>query len=399
MPYDTDIRESWTDAHEAAFVSLKEALMSAPVLAQPNFSKPFTLHTDASGEALGAVLTQDDDDGNPLAIGYASRTLTDVERRYSATESECLAVIWAIEHFRWCLHGHHFKLYSDHQAIQFLMGGGASRSTNRKHHRWLAELQTYDFNICHRPGEDNVVPDALSRCYALSPAHRQEYLAALLSLTLSTRDYAVCHRPITTHGFQFQHTEDGIPLATAARLAACMAFSVTSPEPLNARSQVQLMATDSNRPVVVPDEGPLELETLLCSPTCLAPSCRVSDTAYIVVPDPSRLHHTCHRQWTRYLDSYTTVAYLPFVDGVAAPRIAITMSPVEALAPQLMSVTTSPAPLPHIDQSVVPLQRSRPLHVMELCGGLGIILEAMLRAGFQVHTYTYVDNTPRPRRL
>lgn len=112
------------DAHEQSFEALKAALASAPVLAQPDFSKPFTLHTDASGSALGAVLTQDDDDGSPRAIGYASRILTDVERRYSATETECLAVIWACESFRHYLHGHHFNLYSDHQALQFLMGGG-----------------------------------------------------------------------------------------------------------------------------------------------------------------------------------------------------------------------------------------------------------------------------------
>ncbi len=66
--------------------------MSFPCLIQPDFSKEFYLHTDASGTALGAVLTQQDSDGCHQAIGYASRILTDAERRYNATESECLAV-------------------------------------------------------------------------------------------------------------------------------------------------------------------------------------------------------------------------------------------------------------------------------------------------------------------
>ena len=180
LPYNKrkppDIREHWTEEHTKAFEGLKQALISRPVLAQPDFTKPFTLHTDASGAALGAVLTQDDDEGHPRAIGYASRTLTDVETRYSATETECLAVIWACEAFRHYLHGHHFNLFSDHQALKFLMGGGASRSTNRKHHRWLAELQSYQFPICHRPGAENVVPDALSRCYSLQALNMEHFL-------------------------------------------------------------------------------------------------------------------------------------------------------------------------------------------------------------------------------
>ncbi len=115
--------------------------MSFPCLIQPDFSNEFYLHTDASGTTLGAVLTQQDSDGCHQAIGYAGRILSDVERRYSAAESECLAVAWAVEHFRPWLHGHNFHLFLDHSALQYLLGGAAARNTNREHHRWIAELQ------------------------------------------------------------------------------------------------------------------------------------------------------------------------------------------------------------------------------------------------------------------
>ena len=91
-----------------------------------------------------------------------------------------MAVTWAVEHFRPYLHGHFFTLYTDHSALQFLMGGGAARSTNRKHHRWLAELQSYDFISEHRPGKENIVPDALSRCYLAEHPYAQHWEETLL---------------------------------------------------------------------------------------------------------------------------------------------------------------------------------------------------------------------------
>ena len=67
----------WTAEHQESFDKLKDALTSAPILAYPNYSKKFVLETDTSLKGLGAVLTQEDDDGNFCVISYASRMRLD----------------------------------------------------------------------------------------------------------------------------------------------------------------------------------------------------------------------------------------------------------------------------------------------------------------------------------
>ncbi|XP_058827009.1 uncharacterized protein LOC131686989 [Topomyia yanbarensis] len=94
----------WTEDCERAFQSLKSHLISAPVLATPNYSKPFAVACDASDVAIGGVLTQDYS-GGEKAISYFSQKLSSAERKYSVTQRECLAVIRSIEKFRGYLEG------------------------------------------------------------------------------------------------------------------------------------------------------------------------------------------------------------------------------------------------------------------------------------------------------
>jgi hypothetical protein len=102
-----------------AFQKIKDALVSAPVLSSPDFSKPFVIQTDASNTGLGAVLTQDLD-GDERVIAYASRSLTKAERNYSVTERECLAVLFALEKFRPYVEGTHFTIVTDHYSLLWL---------------------------------------------------------------------------------------------------------------------------------------------------------------------------------------------------------------------------------------------------------------------------------------
>ncbi|XP_044755050.1 uncharacterized protein LOC123314004 [Coccinella septempunctata] len=81
----------WETAKQTAFETLKQKLTHSPVLACPDFSKPFVLQTDASDAGLGAALTQTVD-GQEKVIAYASRTLSGPEKNYSVTEKECLAI-------------------------------------------------------------------------------------------------------------------------------------------------------------------------------------------------------------------------------------------------------------------------------------------------------------------
>lgn len=86
----------WTDECETLFQEIKEHLVSAFVLYCPDFSKTFILQTHASAYGIGAVLSQENENGKSV-ISYISRSLTKQEQKYSTTERECLAVIWCGE--------------------------------------------------------------------------------------------------------------------------------------------------------------------------------------------------------------------------------------------------------------------------------------------------------------
>lgn len=89
----------WTPEAELAFQDVKSCLITAPILSCPDFAKPSTISCDASGVGIGAVLSQQYEQGEGV-VAYASRTLTKQEQKFSATEREYLAVIWAVENFR-----------------------------------------------------------------------------------------------------------------------------------------------------------------------------------------------------------------------------------------------------------------------------------------------------------
>lgn len=90
------VKFKWTDSCQQAFDTLKTALTNAPILAFPQFDKPFLVQVDASDSGIVMVLSQIQD-GREVAIAYAGRDLNPTERNYSATEREALAVIAAIK--------------------------------------------------------------------------------------------------------------------------------------------------------------------------------------------------------------------------------------------------------------------------------------------------------------
>ena len=115
---------SWTDDSQQAFLHLRQLLIEAPIISYPDFSRPFILQLDASDVGLSAILAQKlfDPDGvqREHVIGYASRTLSSQERRYSPTERECLAIVYGCSHFRPYLEGLRFTVLTDHRALKWL---------------------------------------------------------------------------------------------------------------------------------------------------------------------------------------------------------------------------------------------------------------------------------------
>ncbi|XP_053541151.1 uncharacterized protein LOC128634541 [Ictalurus punctatus] len=158
----------WTADAERAFQALKEALTSAPILRNPDFDLPFTVHTDASETGLGAVLSQTFN-GEEHPVLYISRKLSPAERKYAAVEREALAIKWAIEELRYYLAGRHFVLITDHAPLQWM---AKAKDTNARVTRWFLALQDFSFQVKHRAGAQHGNADGLSRRDALWAHHR-----------------------------------------------------------------------------------------------------------------------------------------------------------------------------------------------------------------------------------
>ena len=127
----------WDSDKEEAFQTLKQRLVSEPVLLSPDMCKPFTIQSDASDRAIGAVLSQLDDNGKEHPVAYLSRKLDFAEEKCSIMEKECLAIIWAIKQWHVYLYGNSFHVQTDHKSLQWLE---PMKHTNNRLTRWSLAL-------------------------------------------------------------------------------------------------------------------------------------------------------------------------------------------------------------------------------------------------------------------
>ena len=155
----SDTEWVWGEIQQDAFDRLREALTSDCVVAHYDQTADTELKVDASPVGLGAILLQRSK-GVVRPVAYASRTLTDVERRYSQTEKEALAVVWACERFHIYLYGKQFTLYTDHKPLEIIYSPKSKPPPRIE--RWALRLQPYQFNIVHMAGKTNPA-DVLSR--------------------------------------------------------------------------------------------------------------------------------------------------------------------------------------------------------------------------------------------
>ena len=154
------VKWTWNEHLERAFNEIKLLFSSSVLLNYPEIKKPFYLQTDASDVALGAVLFQLDEDGNPCPIIYASRTLKGAELAYYTTEKELLAIVWALHKFRSYIMGGKIIIRTDHKALTFLK---TCKLLSGRLTRWTMAIQDYDISIEYCPGKNNLVADTLSR--------------------------------------------------------------------------------------------------------------------------------------------------------------------------------------------------------------------------------------------
>ncbi|WVZ80237.1 hypothetical protein U9M48_027730 [Paspalum notatum var. saurae] len=146
---------TWSPNCEEAFQSLKRSLTTAPVLAQPDVTKPFDVYCDASGNGLGCVLMQEG-----RVVAYASRQLRKHEANYPTHDLELAAVVHALKIWRHYLLGNTCHIYTDHKSLKYIL---TQPELNMRQRRWLELIKDYDLEIHYHPGKANVVADALSR--------------------------------------------------------------------------------------------------------------------------------------------------------------------------------------------------------------------------------------------
>lgn len=154
------IKWKWTSEQQEAFDRIKKIFVEVVTLAHPDPEKPYILTTDASEYALGAVLSQTNDDGQEQVIMFASRTLKGAEIAYFTTEKELLAVVWALQKFVTYLQGAKTIVRTDHQALTFMR---TCKFNNSRITRWILAIQDFDLEIQYIPGNQNIVADMLSR--------------------------------------------------------------------------------------------------------------------------------------------------------------------------------------------------------------------------------------------
>jgi hypothetical protein len=150
-----DTKFDWTPECSTAMKNVIAAVTSAPILQTPDYKKKFTVTTDASDQALGAVISQDD-----KPIEFLSKKFSQQELNWTVHEKETFAMVYAINHWRYYLqNGIPFEVVTDNMAVTYIQ---TQTKLSPKQARWMETLGEFDFIIQHKPGLTNIIVDAIS---------------------------------------------------------------------------------------------------------------------------------------------------------------------------------------------------------------------------------------------
>ena len=187
----------WDATQQKAFDNVKRTLSSAEVLAHydPN-SKTTVIAADACQDGLGAVLLQTDVNGNRRPIAYASRSLTDTEKRYAVIEKEALASTWACEKFSDYVLGLKFILETDHRPLVPLLSSTELSKMPTRVLRFRLRLMRYAPEMKYVQGTHQQTADALSRAPVDKPTAEDE---VFIEETEAFKDSVIRHIPATDH--------------------------------------------------------------------------------------------------------------------------------------------------------------------------------------------------------
>ncbi|KAF8734936.1 reverse transcriptase, partial [Rhizoctonia solani] len=153
----------WEAREQEAFQGLNDAITNALVFCHANPTKPYFLETDASGMALGSILSQQQEDGQLHPLGFLSESFSGAEQNYDTHNKELLAIICSFEYWRIFLEGtlHPIMVFTDHRDLEYWK---ESWTFNQRHTQWHLLLAGYNFQIVYRPSKQSSKPDALPCC-------------------------------------------------------------------------------------------------------------------------------------------------------------------------------------------------------------------------------------------
>ena len=204
-----DVAFKWNEECETAFTTLKNKLISAPVLVKADQTLAFEIHTDASDTHIGGALMQlEGKDLKP--IGFYSKKLNSTEKRYSVTDREAMAIVNTcrfFSHYLWCKP---FKIVTDHQPLTTVF---KKRTHCPRMSRYILEMRDYTYQIVYKKGAQHTVPDMLSRPVGVIRDLKEKDLQSstntqFLGLTMDAIKTAQREDKVWTKLIQFLEGED-----------------------------------------------------------------------------------------------------------------------------------------------------------------------------------------------
>ena len=176
-----DVVFTWEVNEQQAFDEIKALISSAPLLKYFNPDLPVEIQTDASSSSLGACLVQ-----------YASRPLTETEKRYSQIEKEMLSVVFGLTRFHTYTYGRKVTVYNDHKPLAAVLKRPVGKNPNRLQ-RMLCRIMGYDLDFKYIKGKDLLIVDALSRSHTTNHTRNQS------EEEIETIDLVIQDQSVTSH--------------------------------------------------------------------------------------------------------------------------------------------------------------------------------------------------------
>lgn len=174
-----DVKFIWSAECQESFEKIKALLCSKPILNIFDPELPINIYTDASIKGVGAVLKQEDKNGENKPVAYFSKKLTEAQKKKKAIYLECLAITEAVKYWQHWLMGREFLVYSDHKPLENM---NIKARTDEELGDLTYYLSQYHFTIKYNPGKSNQEADCLSRNPVLEPYDNTDDILKVVNL-------------------------------------------------------------------------------------------------------------------------------------------------------------------------------------------------------------------------